>query len=200
MGKKVFWLVSPNKHLDNKHALFKCAMTHKHQTLRALPFLIALLLTAGCGGSSDNVPLPGPDPTTLSLSTPTPDGLTAALMQDKAVIAVTTGTVNYTMTLTNTSQSPVAVSVPQDSMGNPLPPVSLSVKSSAGEPVYPATAGSGPVKGGTQQTLTLQPGDFVQQTLQLSNAFRVIGRYQATATFTTNAGPTIVGPLTLTAR
>ncbi len=175
-------------------------MKHQRQTLRALLFLLAPLLTTGCGGSSDNVPLPGPDPATLSLSALTPEKLTAALMQDKSTVAVTTGTVNYTLSLTNSTQSPIVVLVPTDGAGSPLPPVSLVIKSSTGDTIYPTTAIGAPVQSGTMQTLTLQPGDFVQQTLQLSNAFRVIGRYQATATFTTNTGPTLVDPLILTAR
>lgn len=174
-------------------------MKHQRQTLRALLFLLAPLLTTGCGGSSDNVPLPGPDPATLSLSALTPEKLTAALMQDKSTVAVTTGTVNYTLSLTNSTQSPIAVLVPTDGAGSPLPPVSLVIQSSAGEPVYPTTPGP-PTKGGTAQTLTLQPGDFLQQTLQLTNVFRVVSRYNATATFTTNGKQTIVGPLVLTAR
>jgi len=175
-------------------------MTHQCRTLWALPALLILILTAGCGGSSDTITLPGPDPGTLALSAPTPEGLTAALMQDKSTIPVTRGTVNYTLTLTNGTQNPVAVSVPQDSAGNPLPPVSLSIKSSAGAPIYPTSAAAPPATGGGAQTLTLQPGDFVQQTLQVTNLFQVIGRYNATATFTTAGGQTLVGPLTLTAR
>ncbi len=172
----------------------------KSRTWGALPALLALLAAAGCGGSSDNITLPGPDPATLSLSAPTAEGLTAALRQDKSTIAVTTGTVNYTLTLTNSTQNAVAVSVPQDSGGSPLPPVLLSIKDSAGDVLYPNPAIDAPVKGGGSQTLTLQPGDFVQQTLQITNLFRVIGRYQATAVFTTNGGQAVVGPLVLTAR
>ncbi len=175
-------------------------MIRKRQFTLFLPLILAALVTPGCGGSSDAVTLPGPDPTALAVSAPTAEGLTAELRQDKATIPVTTGTVNYTLTLTNSTQRSVAVSVPQDKSGSPLPPVSLSIKSSAGETLYPSPALGMPAQGGGTQTLTLQPGDFVQQTLQLSNLFRVIGRYQATATFTTNSGQTAVGPLVLTAR
>lgn len=176
------------------------AMTRTRQTLVALLLLLPIATAAGCGGSSDNASLPGPDPTALALSMPTPDGLTASLTQDKATVPVTTNTVTYTLTLTNQSKTPVSVSTPQDSQGNPLPPVSLSVKSSGGEAVYPTSAIGPPVTKGTQKTLVLQPGDFVQQSLQLTNAFQVIGRYQAMAVFTTSGGQTLVGPLTLTAR
>lgn len=174
-------------------------MTRKYQTFWTVPLLLLPFIVGCGGGSADNVSLPGPDPTTLSLSAPTPEGLTAALSQDKSTIAVTKGTVTYTLTLTNSAQGPIAVSVPQDSAGSPLPPVSLTVKSTAGDTIYPALLGL-PVKGGNTETLTLQPGDFVQQTLQLSNAFPVISRYNATATFTTAGGQTVVGPLVLTAR
>lgn len=177
----------------------------KHTHLLARPLAWALLplaatLTAGCGGGGGGVSLPGPDPTRLSLSAPTPEGLTATLMQDKSTIAVTTGTVNYAMTLTNGTQAPLAVSLPRDDQGNPLPLVTLSVKGDAGDVVYPAGTLTVPPPGGALRAVTLQPGDFVQQTLQISNAFRVIGRYQAVATFGTNGGQTAVGPLTLTAR
>lgn len=174
-------------------------LTRTRQTFRTL-LLLLLPYVAGCGGgSTDNVSLPGPDPAALAVSAPTPEGLTAALSQDKSTIPVSKGTVTYTMTLTNTAQSPVAVSVPQDSAGNPLPPVALLVQSTAGDTIYPASLGS-PANGSAMQTLTLQPGDFVQQTLQLTNAFRVISRYHATAAFTTNSRQTVVGPLVLTAR
>lgn len=166
-----------------------------------LPLLLVLTLTAGCGGGGGGgVSLPGPDPTALSVSAPTAEGLTATLTQDKSTIAVMRGTVNYAMTLTNSSQSPVAVSVPQDDKGSPLPPVSLRITDSAGGAVYPRAGLGAPVGGGATQTLTLQPGDFVQQTLQVTNLFQVIGRCQATATFTTSGKQTTVGPLTLTAR
>lgn len=174
-------------------------MTLKRRIGGVLPLLLVLMLTAGCGGGGA-VSLPGPDPTTLALSAPTPKGLTAALRQDKSTITVTKGTVNYTLILTNGTQNPVAVAMPQDSGGSPLPPVALFIKSSAGEVVYPSPATGAPVPGGGSQTLTLQPGDFVQQTLQLTNLFQVIGRYNATATFTTGSGQTTVGPLVLTAR
>lgn len=175
-------------------------MTLKRRIGGVLPLLLVLMLTAGCGGGGGAVSLPGPDPTTLALSAPTPKGLTAALRQDKSTITVTMGTVNYTLTLTNSTQNAVAVTVPQDSGGSPLPPVLLSIKDSAGDVLYPSPATGAPVPGGGSQTLILQPGDFVQQTLQITNLFRVIGRYQATAIFTTNGGQTVVGPLVLTAR
>ena len=157
--------------------------------------LAAMLLGAGCSGSSssDSALLNGSDPTTLSLTAQTPNGLTATLAQDNSTIPVTTGTVNYVLTLTNNSPSAVTVAHPDDAKGNPLPPVTFTLVDASGSTVYQLPSS------GTLTSLVLQPKGYLSETLTLPGALRVIGRYQATAVFTTD-GTTTVGPLTITAR
>lgn len=170
------------------------------RTTRALLAALAAILMAGCSGSSDNVQLSGPDPTTLSLTASTPNGLTATLAQDKSTIPVSSGTVTYTLSLTNMGTAAVTVLAPSDTKGGPLPPVTLTVTGSDGEgQVYPNASNGTPVPG-PQQTVTLQPGGFLSETITLPGAFPTIGRYAATATFTTGGAATVAGPLTLTAR
>lgn len=170
------------------------------RTTRALLAALAAILMAGCSGSSDNVQLSGPDPTTLSLTASTPNGLTATLAQDKSTIPVSSGTVTYTLTLTNNGMAAVTVFAPSDAKGGPLPPVTLTVTGSDGGQVYPGAGSNSPPAPGPAQSVTLQPGGFLSETITLPGAFPTIGRYAATATFTTGGAATVAGPLILTAR
>jgi hypothetical protein len=155
-------------------------------------------LVSGCGGggggSTGGSGLTGPDPTALSLSATTPDGLTAALSQEQATVKVNS-TVTYTVTLTNPGSAPIDIQTSsQPGSTQPLVPVEIAVTDSSGQSVYtsPAPAAS--------QTVTLQPTQYLTETLTLTNVFQHIGRYSATATFHTGSSPTVLGPLVLTAR
>jgi uncharacterized repeat protein (TIGR01451 family) len=162
------------------------------------PLSVSVLL-AGCGGgggssNSGGGGLTGPDPTTLALSATTPDGLMATLSQPQATVKVGS-TVTYTVTLTNAGSTPVSIQTgDQAGTDQPLVPVSFTVTDSAGKSVYtnPAPAAS--------QTVTLQPTQYLTETLTLTNVFQHTDRYSATATFQTGSSPTTLGPLVLTAR
>ena len=167
----------------------------------ALP---VLLLFSGCGGGggennnggNGGGTLTGPDPTALSMTGTTPGGLAVSLAQDRATVP-TGSTVTYTLTLNNTTTNPVDIqTVVQSSDGLPLVPATLQVVNTAGAVVYPFSA---PTPQPTS-TVTLQPGQYITETLTLSNLFRAQDRYRATATFTVSGATTSVGPLVLTAR
>lgn len=186
---------------------------HVQRLLRGAPSLVlALLLFSGCGGGGSNGgsggggntggggngggTLPGPDPTALSVSGTTPGGLTVSLAQDRATVP-TGGTVTYTLALNNTTANPVDIqTVVQPGDGLPLVPATLQVVNTAGAVVYPF--GTTPAQ--PKSTVTLQPGQYVNETLTLSNLFRAQDRYRATATFTIGGATTVIGPLVLTAR
>ncbi len=181
---------------------------HVQRFLGGAPVLFfALLLFCGCGGGGSSTggknnggngggALPGPDPTALAVSGVTPGGLTVSLAQDRATVP-TGGTVTYTLTLNNTTPNPVEIdTVVQPGSGLPLVPATLRVVNTAGTVVYPF--GAPPAQ--TTSRVTLQPGQYVNETLTLSNLFRAQDRYRATATFTVSGVTTALGPLVLTAR
>lgn len=179
-------------------------MRIKRLLICAPSLLLALLLFNGCGGGGGNSsgggngggPLVGPDPTALSVSGTTPGGLTVSLAQDQATIP-TGSTVTYTLTLNNTTASPVDIrTVVQANDGLPLVPATLQVVNTAGVVVYPFSTPPEQPK----SSVTLQAGQFLTETLSLSNLFRSQDRYRATATFTVGGTMTVVGPLVLTAR
>lgn len=170
-------------------------------------WLLLLPLLAGCGGGGGSSnggggdrPLPGPDPTTLSLSATTADGLAVSLAQDRATIPVNSGVV-YTLSLTNNNSTAVTIQAPtQPGSNQPLIPVDLTIVDSVGKEVYPDGLSNAPTKHtGPAVSLTLQPGQFLSETVSLSSIFPQRDRYQATATFHTGV-TTAVGPLVLTAR
>lgn len=174
--------------------------------LSAPSLFLALLLLGGCGGGGGGSTggnggggggtLTGPDPTALAVSGTTPGGLAVSLAQDRATVP-TGSTVTYTLTLNNTTPNPVDIqTVVQPGDGLPLVPATLQVVNTAGAIVYPFTT---PAPQPTSR-VTLQPGQFLTETLTLSNVFRAQDRYRATATFTVGGATTAVGPLVLTAR
>lgn len=176
----------------------------RQRLVRNAPLLFsALLLLGGCGGGGGNNTggngggtLTGPDPTALSVSGTTPGGLAVTLAQDRATVA-TGSTVAYTLTLNNTTPNPVAIqTVVQSGDGLPLVPATLQIVNTAGAVVYPFST---PTQQPTS-TVTLQPGQYLTETLTLSNLFRTQDRYRATATFTVGPSTTSIGPLVLTAR
>ncbi len=171
-------------------------MTDKALSVTAA--LLGLLLLTGCSGSSISPTSPGggggltgPDPTALSVSATTAGGLTATLAQDHATIA-TNGTVTYTLTLTNGTQTAVTVQAAQLN-GQAAPPAAFQLADGSGHVLY-----------ATQPTatspLTLQPGALVSETLTLTGYLQTEARYTATATLTVAGTSTSVGPLVITAR
>lgn len=168
-----------------------------------LPLVLFLLLgalivgAAGCGGGSNDI-FSNPGPTSFSVSALTPNGLTATLSQDRATIR-TTDTVTYTLTLTNTTASPVVVRTSGFDATNAPPPAFIRIVNAQGAFVYPDP--TWPVLGvpaDPELFVTLQPGASLTAVQPFPAFFDQPGRYRATATFTVGENEINAGPLTLT--
>lgn len=174
---------------------------------KALPALVMLALLTGCGGGGGSsataptppvlspgplppVPIPAP---TLAVSAPALSNFTATLSENAASISVG-GTVNYTVTLANTSSTPATI-LTNTSNGVSVPIATLRVSSSSGQTLYPpvsqpgARPQDGPPPPPSSGVVTLQPGQSLSQTRALA-VFSKADTDQAVATFTVAANLT----------
>lgn len=158
-----------------------------------VPFL-AISLLAGCGGSSSNSSSSPAIPTALTASSVASNGLTGTLSQS-AVTAPISGTVQYTLTLTNTTSQTVVI--PTVSFGNhpPRVPGSLTVIDSSNNLIYPPCLGGGDCMGlGTTAVsvdVTLQPGQAFSEVVPVTG-FKTKGLCTATVGIETGSGPTSI--------
>ena len=141
-------------------------------------------------------PVITPAPAVTSVSAPALSSFTAKLSEDVSSVGVG-GTVNYTVTLTNSSGAAATVTTNTVSGVN-VPDNSLSIRNSTGKTVYPPGSQPGmrpldappppppPLNSGV---VTLQPGQSISQTRAIS-VFSQAGAYQAVATFTVAANST----------
>ena len=167
------------------------------------PTVLALAaLLAGCGGG-------GSTTTPLFVSARTPEGLRATLAQAQATVP-TSGTIQYTLTLTNPTAAPVSYTGQvYNSVGGPdipLFPGSLALTDSDGKTAFPGSQ-SAIVRPLHPVTVTLQPGQSLSETqavqpAEFNNAYPAAqpGQYRAVATFTTSGVNTATPPLTVTVR
>lgn len=165
----------------------------------AVPFL------AGCGGGGSSVISPIiPIPTALTASAVAPNGLTGTMSQSAVTVPVGSS-IQYTLTLTNTTSQPTVITElyypDQTASGGQTPGVSayLEVKDAAGNRLYP-----GPIVAigvpSRSVDVTLQPGQTVTRDVQVSG-FKAKSLYTASASFSTGSGQaTIAGPLTVLAQ
>lgn len=189
------------------------------QKLFLLPLAASVLLAAvpGCGGGGGGSasspspitttgPISGsnpPSPTT-SVSAPALNNFTVSLQEDNATIS-TGGTVNYTLTLANTSLSTATIVATSES-GITVPKATLRVTDSSGTVVYPVQrpglqrahdAPAPPPPPSNDTTVTLVPSQQLPSLTRSVVAFSAKGTYQAVATFTV-AGTMSDTPQTVT--
>ncbi len=167
---------------------------------------------AGCGGSSSSstgaAPL-APRTASATLS----DGLTAILTEDRTTVPVG-GTVNYTVTLTNSTAQPITYQPVYGPGSSPPVPASLTITDPSGTVVYPV--GPLPQVVSIGPSVTLTPGQSVSAAqavhttpvagLTVSEGYSRTGQYAATATFSAVSAASgnsqtnePIGPITVTA-
>jgi hypothetical protein len=107
------------------------------------------------------------------------------------------GSVQYTLTLTNTTNQPVVIRIPYYGNQPPSVPAILQVKDSAGSVVYlnppPNVAIGAPFR---ITNVTLQAGQTMSDTAKVT-AFQSKGLYTATAIFLTGATTQTGNPITI---
>jgi len=176
--------------------------------LSALALVIPFLV--GCGGGGSNsvtTPvIPTPIPTALTASAVASNGLTAAISQPTVTVAAG-GSVQYTLTLTNTTNQPVTIRTISYAHQAPVLQTGLEVKNPAGNLIFPTNTVGG--DGGLPVTseevdATLQPGQAMNESIQVSG-FKEKGLYTANAGFVVGAGSAsgivaYAGPLTVLAQ
>ncbi len=169
----------------------------------ALPAGLLLCVSlAGCGGGGGGnspaatAPAPAPPPTptpaqapaVTAVSAPALQNFTVTLAEDNAAIPVG-GTVNYTLTLTNTSSSTATV-IDTVVNGQTVPQAELRVTNASGVTVYPVSRpgiahdNSPPPPPALYLPATLAPGQSLTTITRAVSAFSSAGTYQATAMFT----------------
>lgn len=170
-------------------------------TLLALGLLV--IGTAGCGGGGGGSSTSGSSTTTggttggatpapaapTRVSAPALGSLTASLTESQAAINVG-GSLTYTFTLTNTSSTPVNVTV--DTVdGVQMPKATLRVTYSSGKIVYPIGAApfDTPPAPPSSGVVTILPNGQVSLSRTVS-VFSKAGTYQAVATFTVASSAT----------
>lgn len=166
---------------------------------------------AGCGGSSSsgtNAPVLTP----RSVSAPLSNGLTATLSEDRTAVPVG-GIVNYTLTLTNPTTSPITYQPMLSGTFFSNEPAYLAVTDPAGKPAFPTGVTS--LVAGTGPGITLAPGQSTSGTVAVGSpslagqgGYAAAGQYTATASFALFVGGTdmssgteinaTTGPLTVT--
>ncbi len=195
------------------------------RTWGALPLGLLLCVSlAGCGGGGGGsssvgatpvpalppAPTPPPAAPVTAVSAPALQNFTVSLAEEAAVVPVG-GTANYTLTLTNTSQSTATVIVAVDN-SQTVPQAVLRVSDPGGAIVYPvarpgvAHDNPPPPPPTLDLPVTLAPGQSLTTIHRAVSAFAVAGTYLAVATFTvasTNADPkqmVTLPPLSVTAQ
>lgn len=166
-----------------------------------------ILLIAGCGGGGNSVVTPAiPIPTNLTASAVASNGLTGTLSQPAGTVS-TSGSLQYTLTLTNTTSQPVVIRTFSVAGQAPMIQVGLEVKDPMGSLIYPGpnVSGNGDEIGPIKEVdATLQPGQAMSHTVQVSG-FKAKGLYTASAGFVAGAGSASgitadAGPLTVLAQ
>ncbi len=172
--------------------------------LSALALVIPFLVGCGGGGSNSVTAPVIPTPTVLTASAVAANGLTGMMSQAAATVSVG-GSIQYTLTLTNTTTQVVVLQTTYRANQPPSVPVGLEVKDPTGNLIYPSNSIGGD-GGGPSRTIdvTLQPGQAMSDTVQVSG-FKTKGLYTARAGFLTGSGPTSIitadaGPLTVLAQ
>jgi len=121
------------------------------------------------------------------VSAPALQNFTVSLAESAATIPVG-GTVNYTLTLTNTSSSPASVIVAAEN-GQAVPQAVLRVSDPGGATVYPvarpgvAHNNPPPPPPSLNLPVTLAPGQSLTTITRAVSAFGAAGTYQAVASF-----------------
>ncbi len=173
----------------------------------SLPWgLLICVSLAGCGGGGGGgssvgavpvLPLPPvapapPPPTVTTVSAPALQNFTVSMMEDRSTVSVG-GTVNYTLTLTNTSSAAASVIVAIEN-SQTVPQTVLRVTNPLGATVYPvARPGVAHDNGPPPPPLldapvTLMPGQSLSSVHRAVSAFASAGTYLASATFTVASG------------
>ena len=171
---------------------------------------LALPVLTGCGGSSSSptsAPLT-PQTTSETLSS----GLTAALTEDRTTVPVG-GTVNYTITLTNSTSQPITFqpTLGSGALSNTVPAY-LEVLDPSGNVVYPVGPSAQVVILG--QSVTIAPGQSVsatqavntiqETTATIAEGYSRTGHYTATASIslgtTASGNDKPVGPVGVVAQ
>jgi uncharacterized repeat protein (TIGR01451 family) len=159
------------------------------RVLRSCLAALALPLLAGCGGGGGGGGSSSPGPTPMTVSATTTHGLTASLTEDRSTVSVGS-TVNYTLTLTNSTSA--AVTILYVSALPTQPSGTLIVKNAANVSVYSPTPPPP-----TLDNFSLAPGQSLTQSFSTA-AFAAAGTYTATANFSNDQPNVSVGPLPLT--
>ncbi len=140
----------------------------------------------GCGGSSSSS-TSAPALTPRSVSTTLSNGLTGTLTEDRSTVSVG-GTVNYTLTLTNSTAQPITYQPLISGTFFSNAPAYLAVTNSAGTLSFPT--GPLPQLGGTGPSTTLAPGQSITGTVAVGSSslagqggYAAAGQYNATASF-----------------
>ena len=148
-------------------------------------------LFAGCGGSSNSASSPA-IPTALTASAVAPNGLTGTLSQSAVTVPIT-GTVQYTLTLTNTTSQVVVIHTNSFNNHPPIVPASLTVLDSSKNVLYPPCPGGGDCMalGSTVAAVdvTLQPGQALSQIVPVTG-FKTKELCTATVDIATGSGAT----------
>ncbi len=194
--------------------------------LPALAAAVLLVALPGCGGGGGGGstaslpaptinpgpnPSPNPAPPATSVSAPALNNFTATLQEDNATINAG-GTVNYTLTLANTSLTTATIVATSES-GHTVPKATLRVTDSSGTVVYPVSrpglqraqdVPAPPPPPSNDTTVTLVSGQQLPSLSRSVAAFSAKGTYQAVATFTVAGSPSdtpqtvTLPPLTVT--
>ena len=142
----------------------------------------------GCGGSSSSgtstAPLT-PRSATAALS----NGLTATLTEDRTMVSVG-GTVNYTLTLTNSTAQPITYEPAESGSFFSNAPAYLGITDPSGKTAFPVGAIAQYV--GIGPSTTLAPGQSASGTVAVGSdsegGYSTAGAYTAIATFAVYPG------------
>ncbi len=175
--------------------------------LLGIPFL------AGCGGSSGSSSAPLITPQPRSVSAKSANGLTVTL-NESADAASQTGSVTYTVSLTNPTAQPVTIQLATcsgfDTPNPNYPKNTLTVTNAAGTQIYPAITLQPvpPCIPGPPVMQTIAPGQTLTDQKKLSinslaamltaKGVYTLNAFVVTSSVGTASSVTIAGPLTLT--
>ena len=169
---------------------------------------LATLSLTGCGGSSSSS-ASAPTLTPRSVSTTLSNGLTGTLTEDRSTVTVG-GTVNYTLTLTNSTAQPITYQPALSGTFFSNAPAYLAVTDPSGKLAFPT--GVLAQFGGTGPSTTLAPGQSMSGTVAVGSSslagqggYVAAGQYTAAASFVVSSGASggmvnsaVTGPLPVT--